>query len=156
MEQTLVVAKAFYDLFLEKHNATMDQMRMHKLMYFAQRESLMYNKEPLFAGEFVGWKYGPVLLEVRSEYLKERPFSDVMDKVCDATMKLVKAVCERYDNVSSWKLSTLSHGEVSWKRSRRGLESDENGSVKLKLNDMKVDAARELAKRKKYESMENN
>ena len=38
------------------------------MMYLAQRESLMLNKGPLFDSDFQGWKYGPVLVEVRGEY----------------------------------------------------------------------------------------
>ena len=34
---------------------------MHKLMYFIQRESLMYNNDILFNEDFLGWKFGPVL-----------------------------------------------------------------------------------------------
>lgn len=152
MEQTLSVAKTFYNLFLEHHNMPMDQMRMHKLMYFAQRESLMYNKEPLFDAEFVGWKYGPVLLEVRREYSKEQPFCNVRNDVCDETRNLVESVYNRYDKMSSWKLSTLSHGELSWKHSREGLEPEDNGTVHLRLADMRVDAARELLNRKRTET----
>ncbi len=50
--------------------------------------------------------------------------------------------------LSSWQLSTLSHGEFSWKHSREGLDTDANGSVSLKLADMRLDAMRELLRRK--------
>ena len=59
MENTMGVARALDNLYYEKNGKHMDEMRMHKLMYFAQRESLMYNKEPLFDATFYGWKYGP-------------------------------------------------------------------------------------------------
>ena len=68
MEKTLAVAKFFNELYKSENGTDMDQMRMHKMMYLAQRESLMYNKVLLFDAEFHGWKYGPVLVEVRSEY----------------------------------------------------------------------------------------
>lgn len=48
MEDTLYVAKALYDMYLEQTGVYMDEMKMHKLMYFSQRESLMYNQEALF------------------------------------------------------------------------------------------------------------
>ena len=63
-------------------------------------------------------------------------------------------LCERakelIESVSSWKLSSLSHNELSWKCSRKGLKPEENGNAALSLADMKVDAARELLRRKKY------
>ena len=149
MEKTLCVAKLFNDLFRTEKGTDMDQMRMHKMMYLAQRESLMYDKQPLFDDEFQGWKFGPVLLAVRSEYVTGNMFRFVDETVSERTRMLVKSVYERYKNMSSWKLSSLSHGEVSWKCSREGLDANDNGTAVLKLADMRVDGARELLRRKK-------
>ncbi len=148
MEKTLCVAKALYDMYYEQNGVYMDEMKMHKLMYFSQRESLMYNNEPLFEGIFWGWKYGPVLKEVRSEYFGASvPFSDVVERVSQDTIQLLQNVLERYGSLSSWKLSSLSHEEFSWKKARMGLEAGEDGNVRLSLEAMKVDATRELVAR---------
>lgn len=148
MENTLCVAKVLYDMYYEQKGVQMDEMKMHKLMYFSQRESLMYNNEPLFDGTFYGWKYGPVLKEVRSAYMTEALFSDVKGQVSEKTKKLLKNVLERYGSLSSWKLSSLSHEEFSWKKARTGLKADDDGNVKLLLMAMRVDATRELMNRK--------
>lgn len=147
MENTLSVAKVLYNSYLERFNQPMDQMKMHKLMYFLQRESLMYNKDVLFEDDFYGWKYGPVLPAVRTEYFTGTLFKEVEDTVSQETQKLVNNVLDRYGTVSSWKLSSLSHAEFSWKCARKGLKASENGNVKLTVNAMKVDAARELSTR---------
>lgn len=149
MEKTMCVAKALYDMYFERYGVCMDEMKMHKLMYFSQRESLMSYNEPLFDGTFYGWKYGPVLKEVRSEYKFETYFSSVVEGVSGTTRKLLKEVLDRYGSLSSWKLSNLSHQEFSWKKARAGLVSGEDGDVALSLNAMKVDATKELAARKK-------
>ena len=145
MEKSLCVAKALYDMYFEQNGTYMDQMKMHKLMYFSQRESLMYNHEALFTEEFYGWKYGPVLKSVRSEYMKKVPFHKVDGSVSPRTTLLLKNVLKQYGNVSSWKLSSLSHNEFSWKMARKGLNASENGDVQFSLDAMKVDATRELA-----------
>ena len=113
MENTLNVAKYLYDTFLERFKQTMDEMKMHKLMYFVQRESLMFNKTVLFEEPFLGWKYGPVLASVRREYLKGSLFSSINGTVSEETKQLVNNVLDRYGAVSSWKLSSLSHNEFS-------------------------------------------
>lgn len=154
MEKTLAVAKFFNELYKSENGTDMDQMRIHKMMYLAQRESLMYNKELLFDAEFHGWKYGPVLVEVRSEYITGSMFAGVLVDLSENAKSLVKSVYQRYKDFSSWKLSSLSHGELSWKCSREGLNAEENGNVLLRLADMKVDAARELLRRKKLEAFE--
>lgn len=148
MENTLAVAKALYGMYTERFHTSMDEMKMHKLMYFAQRESLMYDRVVLFEEDFYGWKYGPVLKCVRHEYLTGSLFANVTGTVSSATKKLLQSVLERYGTVSSWKLSSLSHDEFSWKKARKGLGSSDNGDVKLSLNAMMVDATRELAARK--------
>ena len=148
MEKTLAVAKEFYNEYLKRFGKKMDEMKMHKLMYFVQRESLMYNKDVLFQEDFLGWKYGPVLKSVRSEYMTSKPFENVEGTVCQTTKSLVETVMNRYSELSSWRLSSLSHNEFSWKCSRKGLDSSDNGNVKLQVSAMKVDAARELSQRR--------
>lgn len=148
MEKTLCVARALYDMYYGEKGVHMDEMKMHKLMYFAQRESLMYHKEPLFDAAFYGWKYGPVLTEVRSEFYKPQPFLDVQGSVSEQTLELLKSVLKRYGSLSSWKLSSLSHEEFSWRKSRVGLEAGEDGNVELSLEAMKVDATKELVARR--------
>ena len=114
MENTLSVAKVLYNSYYERFYHEMDQMKMHKLMYFLQRESLMQSGEVLFPDAFQGWRYGPVLTVVRNEYLKGNAFSTVDDTVSKETKGLVDSVLSRYGNLSSWKLSSLSHSEFSW------------------------------------------
>lgn len=148
MENTLCVAKMFNDLYNNDFGVDMDEMRMHKMMYFAQRESLMRTQEKLFNSDFHGWKFGPVLLDVRSEYVTGSMFSQVTGTLSKSAKDLVKFVYDRYNDLSSWKLSALSHGEVSWKYARKGLDAKDNGNVTMRLADMKLDAAREYYRRK--------
>lgn len=148
MEKTMYVAKALYDMYYERNGKRMDEMKMHKLMYFSQRESLMRYNEPLFDGTFYGWKYGPVLKEVRSAYTLDTFSNGTFGKVSDGTMELLKSVLDRYGSLSSWKLSSLSHEEFSWKKARKGLEAGEDGDVEMSLDAMRVDATRELMNRK--------
>lgn len=148
MEKTMCVAKALYDMYYEQNGVRMDEMKMHKLMYFSQRESLMYNSEPLFDGTFYGWKYGPVLKEVRSAYMSDAFLLKTYESVSVDTMKLLRSVLERYGALSSWKLSSLSHEEFSWKKARKGLEASDDGDVELSLDAMRVDATKELMNRK--------
>jgi len=37
----------------------------HKLLYFAQRESIIQTDTPLFDASFYGWRFGPILKEIR-------------------------------------------------------------------------------------------
>lgn len=73
----------------------------------------MYNKKPLFEAQFEGWKFGPVLVEVRNEYSTANMFKSAPDNRSTNAQELVKHVYQRYNKMSSWQLSSLSHGEFS-------------------------------------------
>lgn len=148
MACTLAVARYLNQLNVHRHNRDMDEMKMHKMMYLSQRESLMTVNRSLFDDSFEAWKFGPVLRVVRNEYKNGHMFNSEYEPLCEQEMDLVKSVFERYDSFDAWDLSTLSHEEFSWKQAREGLAPGENGRRKLSVSAMKVDAKRELLRRK--------
>ena len=151
MEKTLNVAKALYEMYFEETGKYMDELKMHKLMYFSQRESLMMYGRALFRGNFYAWKYGPVLKSVRSEFYKGTHFVNVSDEVSNQTRALLAGVMKRYGTLDSWKLSSLSHREFSWKKARSEAEAAGMQEAKMSLDSMKVDAVRESLLRKSME-----
>lgn len=148
MQDSKCVGKALYDMYLSRFGESMDEMKMHKLMYFAQRESLMDTDNLLFSEPFYGWKFGPVLMSVREEYRNTAPYNAVVQRVDEVIENLLEKVLDRYAERSSWSLSRLSHDEVSWKHAREGLNPEDNGNVALTEKMMRVDAVREKAQRK--------
>lgn len=122
-----------------------DEMKLHKLLYFAQRESLIQTGKPLFEEDFYGWKYGPVLKSIRTEFKHGKfstpNFSDIPNN------PVLDVVYDKYAFKDSWYLSTLSHTEFSWKKSRSGLSANENGSRPIPIEDIMVDAKRVKARR---------
>ena len=101
MDKALTVASYLYSEYLKRISNDISEMRMHKLMYFLQRESLIELDTVLFDEPFHGWKFGPVLKSVRSAYMdaKQRstvPFFQVNNDVSEETKKLVEAVLEKY------------------------------------------------------------
>ncbi len=58
----------------------------------------------------------------------------------DECKYIVNNVILEYGALASWKLSELSHKEISWKNARTGLREGENGNRKLKLEDIRIDA----------------
>ncbi len=108
----------------------------------------MNTNNPLFGDSFEAWKFGPVLRSVRNEYKCNHMFESVNESLTEEEKRLVESVFERYDSFDAWDLSSLSHEEFSWKQAREGLAPNENGSQKLSLRAMRVDAKREMLRRK--------
>lgn len=148
MNKTLAVARYLNELNVNRHGCDMDEMKMHKMMYFSQRESLMNTNNPLFGDLFEAWKFGPVLRSVRNAYKCNHMFESANATLTEDEKGLVASVFERYDSFDAWDLSSLSHEEFSWKQAREGLAPNENGSQKLSLRAMRVDAKREMLRRK--------
>ena len=146
MAEMMAVARYFTELYAARHGTDMDEMRMHKMMYFAQRESLMLCDRPLFCGTFEAWKYGPVLVEFRSEYQSGGMSSRHYGGLEEREKELVRSVFDRYDRCDSWSLSTLSHGEYSWLQTRKNLSYNPH-SKEMALSAIKVDATKERLRR---------
>ena len=139
MDKIINVAQYVFEEYRRVTGEVIDEMKLHKLLYFAQRESLAIINEPLFEGEFEGWKYGPVCKEIRNSITPDG-IIDVDGDISDEGKYIVNNVILEYGSLASWKLSELSHKELSWKNARIGFHEGENGNHKLKLEDIRKDA----------------
>lgn len=54
MEKLMDVASYIFNRYYETKGECIDEMKLHKMLYFAQRESLIQHREPLFAETFYG------------------------------------------------------------------------------------------------------
>lgn len=117
----------------------LDEMKLHKLLYLAQRESLALTGEPLFSEEFEGWKFGPVSPAVRDVYTIEG-IQAYTKEISPQAAIILNAILEEYGPIESWSLSQMSHNEVSWQNSRKGLGPNDPGNEELKLEDIRQDA----------------
>lgn len=129
------VLKKYHDVTKEH----LDEMKLHKLLYFIQRESFAITGHKAFDGDFEGWKYGPVCKEVRNYFFNNEILIATND-ISDELKYIANNVILEYGSYASWKLSELSHAETSWINSRKGLSKDENGNVKLSLGDIQEDS----------------
>lgn len=132
------VASYICGRYMRENNVRIDEMKLHKLMYFAQRESFIQNDVPLFPEEFEAWKYGPVLREIREHY-RVNDFNDYDNK---QLAPIMDRVFDEYSHTRSWSLSMISHAEESWKRARRDIPDGMNGNQKIKTEDIRIDAQR--------------
>ena len=141
MNDMMTVAAYIYSRYQREFNEKIDEMKLQKLMYFAQRESLIRTGEPLFEGDFYGWRFGPVLKELRTPY-KEESFAVFDAEAMGDDKATLDEVFKAYAPKDSWSLSRLSHGEICWKRSRKGIAPSESSDNMIPLDDIRLDAQR--------------
>lgn len=153
MENVMNVAAYIANRYFSEHGQRIDEMKLHKLMYFAQRESFIQTGKPLFNAVFYGWKYGPVLKEVRSAYRDGSITDLIQDKFEEDCSAIFDRVFKDYAGKDSWSLSRLTHGELSWKNSRIGISEEANSDKPMSTDDIKKDAERIKSRREMLGSL---
>ena len=141
MERAIDVAQYVFERYrVLSGGEVIDEMKLHKLLYLIQRESLAITGEPLIAEPFYGWKYGPVSKPVRQAYTREGMEEDDIQMISNESAYIANNVIALYGGYESWKLSEMSHREISWKNARHGVSPDKKGDRQLSLEDIKKDA----------------
>lgn len=140
MEKILNVAEYIFKEYQRVTGEYIDEMKLQKLLYFSQRESLAILNKPMFSERFEGWKYGPVSREVRTYFTQEDGIQTYTEDIKSENKYIVNNVILEYGSLASWKLSEMTHKEISWLNSRKGLSENKNGNKKIELEDIREDA----------------
>lgn len=139
MEKIIEVAKYIAIKHRELTKNEIDQMRLHKLTFFIQKESFFRTKLPMFEEDFFGWRYGPVSIDIRKNYNEIKKYKgDTF--VSDKNKDIIDYIFEKYIDTSSVELSELSHLELSWLKSRIGVQYNKNGNEIILKKDILYDA----------------
>ena len=141
------VASYICKRYFEEYGARIDEMKLHKLLYFTQRECLIQKGEPMFEDHFEAWKYGPVMVAIRQHYKDDSLSETIPMEAMHAYRPVFDMVFKTYAPQKSWSLSTLSHGEYSWQHAREGYDEQSPCEVKMKTEDIKKDADRVRSRR---------
>lgn len=110
----IAIANHFVD-HANRNKEDMTNMKLLKLVYFAQAIHLALYEKPLFPERVEAWRYGPVVPEVYHLYKRygADPIPSVPSKVLptiDADTKAVlNAVYDKYGHLSGPKLSGITH-----------------------------------------------
>ena len=137
----LQIAGAFSSAFARKYGTEIDEMKLHKMLYLAQRESLIRRDRVLFGETIYAWQFGPVIREVRDAFLGKKGV--IEGCVCDAAedAEIIDYVFQTYAGKTSWSLSRLTHCEMSWKNARRD-RLHGGGNRPMLISDIRKDAER--------------
>lgn len=155
MESVVKIASYVSERYKNIYKVRIDEMKLHKILYFIQRESLIQTGKPMFHEQFYAWKYGPVLKEIRWAYRFDMLDQKLSNSFILENKPIFDKVFVQYAQKSSWSLSRLSHGEYSWQNARKGLAPIAVCENAISLNDIKEDAKRIKLRRFFVEQMSN-
>jgi uncharacterized phage-associated protein len=95
-------------------------LKIQKLLYYAQGFSLAICNKPLFSEPIEAWTHGPVVADVYHEF-KEFSSSSIPCPVGfdfsifdSDTSELLDEVYAVYGQFSAWKLREMTHDELPW------------------------------------------
>lgn len=113
------------DYFLAKTDEdagdAITNLKLQKLVYYAQGFSLALHGRPLFPENIVAWQHGPVVPELYRKYKDhgalgiEPPAHVDFSKFTNEEKELLDDVYEVYGQFSAWKLRNMTHEEAPWK-----------------------------------------
>lgn len=148
MENVIKIASYIAARYQSTFGETISEMKLHKLLYFTQRECLIQKNKPMFAEEFMAWRYGPVMVKIRPLYARGLLNEPMSEATINEYASVFDFVFKQYAPKNAWSLSRLSHEERSWKIARLGLNECDNGSTPLLLENIRRDAAIAKIRRK--------
>jgi len=100
----------------------LSQLKLQKLLYYAQGFHLAIVGRPLFDENFLRWEHGPVVREVWDIYSKHGSSPlPVEAPACDLpleTRDVLDDVWRVYGQFSAWRLREMSHETPPWKDAR--------------------------------------
>lgn len=105
----------------EEFGENISNLKLQKLVYYAQGFSLALNGRPLFHDAIEAWAHGPV---VRTLYFKHRehgagaiptPEDFSVETMDQETLDLLEEVYSVYGQYSAWALRNMTHDEFPWK-----------------------------------------
>jgi uncharacterized phage-associated protein len=124
--------------------AQMTNMKVQKLLYYAQSIHLALYREPLFSNEIQAWRYGPVCPPAYQFYREFEggqlpiPSLDSMTKIDSALRQVLDEVWEYFGGYHAYRLSDMSYLEFPWKKARQGLPSEAASNNPIALEDLRA------------------
>jgi uncharacterized phage-associated protein len=113
------VAKYFLTKVNEEEGEVITNLKLQKLVYYAQSANLGFHASPLFSEALEAWKYGPVVPELYRAYksygssaLPQETVSLDTYSVCER--KLMDDVYVFFGQFAAWKLRDMTHEETPW------------------------------------------
>jgi uncharacterized phage-associated protein len=130
---------------VEEDAEPMSNMKLQKLLYYAQGAHLALYREPLFGEDLVAWRHGPVVPEVYHRFKEfgsagiELEHDVDTDQFDDQTNQTLEQVYVNFGQFSAWKLREMTHQETPWRSTEQsqviGIDSIEDYFVANYLED---------------------
>ena len=123
----------YFLAFGNESGEVITNLKLQKLVYYAQAWYLANNKESLFDSDFQAWVHGPVIPSLYREYkhwgsspiCNELKFESVKQNFDAETLSFLEVVTKAYMPFGAYQLELMTHQEEPWIQARQGCDPDE-------------------------------
>jgi uncharacterized phage-associated protein len=125
MPSSIDVAKFFLAQSNEEAGDLVSNLKVQKLVYYAQGFHLAVYDRPLFDDQIEAWTHGPVVPSVYHHYKHHGAGSIPVPTDFDPAIfqpeqiELLNEVQQIYGQYSAWRLREMTHEEAPWKNNFR-------------------------------------
>lgn len=127
--------------FLAEHGDPVTNLKLQKLLYYAQGWYLAVYDIPLFDERIEAWVHGPAVPPVYGDFKafawQPIPPPDGENRLPERPEFLVNEVIETYGGMGAYDLERLTHSEDPWLRARGELPMDEPSHAIITHDSMK-------------------
>lgn len=122
---------------------SVNNLKLQKLLYYAQAWHLALHDEPLFPEKFQAWMSGPVIPALYWRF-KRYGISDIPVPAHPAavlpepTTRFLNEVADEYMPIDEYDLSWMTHREAPWMTAHRGIDITEPCDVELDEDEIRT------------------
>lgn len=113
------IAKSFLLLDDKNDGEGITNLKLQKLVYYAQGFYLALFDKPLFGEDIKAWQYGPVVVDLYHHYKEHGkntlPKDFNIEQLSKDELELVDEVYHVFGQYTAWKLKDMTHDEEPWK-----------------------------------------
>ena len=119
-------------------------LKIQKLLYYAQSLYLALYDEPLFEDEIQAWRYGPVCPAAYRYYsefeAKQLPIPERtgLANLSEETQAVLEEVWDYFGGYHAYRLSGMTHSEFPWQKARQNLPATARSEAPIWLEDLKA------------------
>lgn len=104
----------------EEEAEDLTNLKMQKLLYYAQGHYLAKYGHPLFSDSIEAWQHGPVVPNIYRDMKYHRdvlaPSNDYdWDSIDEETASFLAGIWNAYGQYSAWKLRNMTHATTPWR-----------------------------------------
>ena len=124
----------FFLAFANEFEEPITNLKLQKLVYYAQAWYLANYGKSLFDADFEAWVHGPIIPALYYKYkiysfkpiIEDLSIEDIKNRIDKDIFEYLNEVAEVYMPRTGYEMELMAHRELPWIAARKGFEPDQS------------------------------